>query len=97
MHSSLGIETILEDYVHNAYCQKFFISLSKIIHVILSDYISLFISRSRHDMDIYKIINHQHDAIVIGAGGSGLRATMGLAQSKHSVACISRVFLEAML
>ena len=35
MHSSLGIETILEDYVHNAYYQKFFISLSKIIHVIL--------------------------------------------------------------
>ena len=43
-------------------------------------------------MDSYKIINHQHDAIVIGAGGSGLRATMGLAQSKHSVACISKVF-----
>ena len=35
MHSSLGIETILEDYVHDAYYQKFFISLSKIIHVIL--------------------------------------------------------------
>ena len=43
-------------------------------------------------MDSYKIINHQHDAIVIGAGGSGLRATMGLAQSEHSVACISKVF-----
>tara|TARA_B100000941_G_scaffold267800_1_gene224011 strand:- start:16567 stop:18345 length:1779 start_codon:yes stop_codon:yes gene_type:complete len=43
-------------------------------------------------MESYKIIKHKHDAIVVGAGGSGLRATMGLAQSKHSVACISKVF-----
>ena len=43
-------------------------------------------------MESYKLIKHKHDAIVIGAGGSGLRATMGLAQSKHSVACISKVF-----
>ena len=43
-------------------------------------------------MEGYKLIKHKHDAIVIGAGGSGLRATMGLAQSKHSVACISKVF-----
>ena len=43
-------------------------------------------------MKSYKLIKHKHDAIVIGAGGSGLRATMGLAQSKHSVACISKVF-----
>ena len=38
------------------------------------------------------IIKHKHDAIVIGAGGSGLRATMGISQSDHSVACISKVF-----
>ena len=39
-----------------------------------------------------KIIKHEHDVIVIGAGGSGLRATMGISQSDHSVACISKVF-----
>ena len=27
--------------------------------------------------DIYKIINHQFDVLVIGAGGSGLRAALG--------------------
>ena len=43
-------------------------------------------------MENSKIIKHTHDAIVIGAGGSGLRATMGISQSKHSVACISKVF-----
>mgnify|MGYP001156858191 FL=1 len=35
MHSSLGIETIMEDYIHNDSMQRFFINLSKAIHVIL--------------------------------------------------------------
>ena len=35
MHSSLGIETIMEDYIHNDSMQRFFINLSKVIHVIL--------------------------------------------------------------
>ena len=43
-------------------------------------------------MKKYNIEKHKHDVIVIGAGGSGLRATLGLAQSKNSVACISKVF-----
>ena len=29
----------------------------------------------------YKIIDHTYDAVVVGAGGSGLRATMGIAES----------------
>ena len=43
-------------------------------------------------MKKYNIEKHKHDVIVIGAGGSGLRATLGLAQSENSVACISKVF-----
>ena len=39
-----------------------------------------------------EIIKHKHDVIVIGAGGSGLRATMGISQSDNTVACISKVF-----
>ena len=31
-------------------------------------------------------------AIVIGAGGAGLRATMGLAEKNYKVACISKLF-----
>ena len=29
----------------------------------------------------YKIIDHTYDAVVVGAGGSGLRATMGCAEA----------------
>ena len=34
-HSSLGIETIMEDYIHDNFLQRLFINLSKVIHVIL--------------------------------------------------------------
>ena len=40
----------------------------------------------------YKIIDHHYDVIVIGAGGSGLRATLGVAESGLKTACISKVF-----
>ena len=43
-------------------------------------------------MKKYDIKKHKYDVLVIGAGGSGLRATLGLAQSEYSVACISKVF-----
>tara|TARA_B100000123_G_C25739616_1_gene433169 strand:+ start:575 stop:2398 length:1824 start_codon:yes stop_codon:yes gene_type:complete len=39
-----------------------------------------------------KVIEHTYDAIVIGAGGAGLRATMGLAEKGYNVACISKLF-----
>ena len=32
------------------------------------------------------------DALVIGAGGAGLRATMGLAEKGYNVACVSKLF-----
>ena len=35
LHSSLGIETILEDYVHDIKLQSVFVNLSKFFHVIL--------------------------------------------------------------
>jgi succinate dehydrogenase / fumarate reductase flavoprotein subunit len=42
--------------------------------------------------DAYKIIDHSYDAIVVGAGGSGLRATMGIAETGLKTACITKVF-----
>ena len=40
----------------------------------------------------YDIIDHHYDVIVVGAGGSGLRATLGVAESGLKTACISKVF-----
>ena len=43
-------------------------------------------------MSDYEFIDHSHDVVVIGAGGAGLRATFGLAESSFSTACITKVF-----
>ncbi len=40
----------------------------------------------------YTIVDHAYDVIVVGAGGAGLRATLGLAESGLSTACITKVF-----
>jgi succinate dehydrogenase / fumarate reductase, flavoprotein subunit len=40
----------------------------------------------------YKLIDHSYDVVVVGAGGSGLRATMGAAGNGLKTACITKVF-----
>lgn len=42
--------------------------------------------------EAYKIIDHTYDVVVVGAGGSGLRATMGAAQGGLKTANITKVF-----
>ncbi|MBO9546254.1 succinate dehydrogenase flavoprotein subunit [Caulobacter sp.] len=43
-------------------------------------------------MSAYKFIDHKFDVVVIGAGGSGLRAALGCAQAGLKTACITKVF-----
>jgi len=43
-------------------------------------------------MKAYKIIDHEYDVVVLGAGGSGLRASVGLSEAGLKTACISKVF-----
>ncbi|QIL01796.1 succinate dehydrogenase flavoprotein subunit [Sphingomonas sinipercae] len=43
-------------------------------------------------MSAYKIIDHTYDVVVVGAGGAGLRATMGSAEKGLKTACITKVF-----
>jgi succinate dehydrogenase / fumarate reductase flavoprotein subunit len=40
----------------------------------------------------YKIIEHTHDVVVVGAGGAGLRATFGMVEKGLKTACITKVF-----
>jgi succinate dehydrogenase (ubiquinone) flavoprotein subunit len=40
----------------------------------------------------YTVIDHEYDAIVVGAGGAGLRAAFGLSEAGFKTACISKLF-----
>jgi succinate dehydrogenase / fumarate reductase, flavoprotein subunit len=40
----------------------------------------------------YNIVDHTYDVVVVGAGGSGLRATLGMGQAGLKTACITKVF-----
>ena len=40
----------------------------------------------------FTVIDHEYDAIVVGAGGAGLRAAFGLAEFGFKTACISKLF-----
>ena len=43
-------------------------------------------------MSAYPLIDHRCDVVVVGAGGAGLRATLGLAEAGLDTACITKVF-----
>ncbi len=40
----------------------------------------------------YEVIDHAYDVVVVGAGGAGLRATLGMAAEGLSTACVTKVF-----
>ncbi|MBS0422163.1 MAG: succinate dehydrogenase flavoprotein subunit [Proteobacteria bacterium] len=43
-------------------------------------------------MSAYEFVDHSYDVLVVGAGGAGLRATLGLAEAGLKTACISKLF-----
>ena len=40
----------------------------------------------------YPVIHHTYDVVVVGAGGAGLRATLGCAEAGLKTACVTKVF-----
>jgi succinate dehydrogenase / fumarate reductase flavoprotein subunit len=40
----------------------------------------------------YEIVDHMHDVVVVGAGGAGLRATLGMGAAGLKTACVTKVF-----
>lgn len=40
----------------------------------------------------YTLTDHKHDALVIGAGGAGLRAAFGLVQEGFKTAVVTKLF-----
>ena len=43
-------------------------------------------------MPKYPITDHEYDVLVVGAGGAGLRATLGMTAAGFKTACITKVF-----
>ncbi|MEX5728248.1 succinate dehydrogenase / fumarate reductase flavoprotein subunit [Rhodovulum iodosum] len=43
-------------------------------------------------MAAYEYETHEYDVVVVGAGGSGLRATLGMAEQGLRTACVTKVF-----
>jgi succinate dehydrogenase / fumarate reductase flavoprotein subunit len=43
-------------------------------------------------MATYQFIDHKYDVVVVGAGGSGLRAALGCAEAGLKTACVTKVF-----
>ena len=40
----------------------------------------------------YEIVDHSYDVVIVGAGGAGLRATLGMSAAGLKTACITKVF-----
>ncbi|GHA24540.1 succinate dehydrogenase flavoprotein subunit [Devosia pacifica] len=40
----------------------------------------------------YELIDHEFDVVVVGAGGAGLRATLGMAEQGFNTACVTKLF-----
>merc|ERR550537_2138299 len=40
----------------------------------------------------YPVVDHEYDALVVGAGGAGLRAAMGCAEAGMRTACVTKLF-----
>ena len=40
----------------------------------------------------YSVVDHEYDVVVVGAGGAGLRASVGLAEAGLKTACVTKVF-----
>ncbi len=47
---------------------------------------------SKPSAGAYKIVDHTYDVVVVGAGGAGLRATLGMGAAGLKTACITKVF-----
>ncbi|HRP79208.1 MAG TPA: FAD-binding protein, partial [Aquamicrobium sp.] len=50
------------------------------------------VSRPAVPGNAYTYVDHSFDVVVVGAGGAGLRATLGMAEQGLKTACITKVF-----
>jgi succinate dehydrogenase / fumarate reductase flavoprotein subunit len=47
---------------------------------------------SKPSFGAYTVVDHTYDVVVVGAGGAGMRATLGLGAAGFRTACVTKVF-----
>ncbi|KAI5684203.1 hypothetical protein M9H77_05431 [Catharanthus roseus] len=52
----------------------------------------LFSTTKKVGGESYTVVDHTYDAVVVGAGGAGLRAAIGLSEHGFNTACITKLF-----
>ncbi|HEU4379336.1 MAG TPA: succinate dehydrogenase flavoprotein subunit [Hyphomicrobiaceae bacterium] len=50
------------------------------------------IAKPAHNGKAYPLTDHTYDVVIVGAGGAGLRATLGCSEAGLRTACITKVF-----
>lgn len=56
------------------------------------DFFSILILLFFIQVGSYTVVDHTYDAVVVGAGGAGLRAAIGLSEHGFKTACITKLF-----
>ena len=96
-HKQLGLQVVSEDYVHG--------DTKKVTSLVLNLFVALFFGVSsivallkvafgscQTMTDTFELIDHTHDVLVVGAGGAGLRSTLGMTTAGLSTACVTKVY-----
>lgn len=76
----------------NAITKRLFSSTTKRAQIIASQIKSNEVNADKILQRKYRIIDHEYDCVVVGAGGAGLRAAFGLAEAGFKTACVSKLF-----
>ena len=87
-----GLQVFIEDYVGGALRSS--VGLSRLLHLAAASRSPRRSrsSRSAVPRERVQVIDHRTDVVVVGAGGAGLRATLGLAEAGLETACVTKVF-----